>query len=188
MLSCQAGLGPMRKSLTGKPKKTKSPGTFCLAHFPIALFWPWEKSLNCGNTVLVKLACVNEEITTKKKTFKSQPVENMTSCRKHFHKETFGSLLGHYSVNSIKRSHSHKKTLPERGTQGKRDTLQLLNSSGWEKIPLQHLNEGCHTSTNVMWWIHKFILSLLKFKTEMILLEGGEIFFGELHHIFHIYQ
>lgn len=54
----------------------------------------------------------------KKKTFKTQPVEKMTSCCKHFHKGTFGSLLGHYLVNSIKRSHSHENTQPERGTQG----------------------------------------------------------------------
>lgn len=57
--------GANEKKPEWQTEKNKSPGTFCLAQFPIALFWPWEKSLNCGNAVLVKLACVNEEITKK---------------------------------------------------------------------------------------------------------------------------
>lgn len=63
--AAKLGWGQWGKAWMVNSQKNKSPGTFCFKNvpIPIALFWPWEKSLNCGNTVLVKLACVNEEIT-----------------------------------------------------------------------------------------------------------------------------
>lgn len=149
MLSCQTGLGPMRKSLNGKLLKKQKSWYILLYQFSHShcLVLTLRKVFELWKYCSCKISMC--QWRNNKKTFKTQPVEKITSCRKHFHKETFGSLLGHYLVNSIKRSHSNKKNTAWKGHTEQQDTLQLLNSSGWEKNPNSASEQGVLYSLKV---------------------------------------
>lgn len=110
MLNCQTGSGPVRKSLSGKPWKNQK--SWCILVNPFSHSHCFVLTLRTVFELWKYCSCKISmcQWRNNKKTFKTQPAEKMTSCYKRFHKETFGSLLGHYLVNTIKQNHLNKNT------------------------------------------------------------------------------